>query len=131
MKSFIKVLLFTFLFIFYGCVSISFLPKDESIKYSPTDSVEVYWEEPQESYFIIGKIIVESEDYGEEELFKRLKQKAMEVGAYAIIMTGSNQQSSVYGTPMNGGTLILSGTRRRLEAFAIRFENKEIRNQPQ
>jgi len=126
MKTFIKTLFFISIFIFNGCISISFLPNDESITYSPTDSVKVFWDAPKDSYFIIGKVIVESEDYNEEQLFKRLKQKAMEVGAHAIIMVSSNQQNSIYGTPMNGGTLIISETRRRLEAIAIRFKEREV-----
>jgi hypothetical protein len=92
------------------------LPTDESATYAPTESIKAYWEELQESYTIIGRLSA-GEDSDEETLFKKLKQKAMAMGAHAIIMGGTSQQSSVVGTPMyGGGTLIVpvSSTREAL-----------------
>ena len=122
MQITIKAFLLVFLLTCYGCASITFLPTDESATYAPTESIKVYWEKPQESYTIIGRVSAESEDFDEETLFKKLKQKAMAVGAHAIIMGGTSQQSSVVGIPTyGGGTLIAPVSSTRLEAIAIRF----------
>jgi hypothetical protein len=120
----IKAFLLVFLLTCYGCASITitFLPTDESATYAPTESIKVYWEEPKESYTIIGRVSAESMDLDEETLFKKLKQKAMAAGAHAIIMGGTSQQSSVVGIPMSGGgTLIAPVSSTRLDAIAIRF----------
>ena len=126
MQITIKAFLLVFLLTCYGCApTTSFLPTDESATYAPTESIKVYWEEPKESYTIIGRVSAESMDLDEETLFKKLKQKAMAAGAHAIIMGGTSQQSSVVGTPMSGGgTLIVPVSSTRLEAIAIRFADK-------
>ncbi len=122
MQITIKAFLLVFLLTCYGCTSVAFLPTDESATYAPTESIKVYWEKPQESYTIIGRVSAKSDDSGEEPLFKKLKQKAMAVGAHAIIMGGTSQQSSVVGTPMyGGGTLIVPVSSTRIDAYAIRF----------
>ena len=122
MQITIKAFLLVCLLTCYGCVSTTFLPTDESATYAPTESIKVYWEEPQESYIIIGRVAAESEDLDEETLFKELKQKAMAVGSHAIIMGGTSQQSSVVGTPIyGGGTLIVPVSSTRIDAMAIRF----------
>ncbi len=122
MQITIKAFLLVFLLTCYGCVSTTFLPTDESAIYAPTESIKVYWEEPQKSYTIIGRVSAESEDLDEETLFKELKQKAMAAGAHAIIMGGTSQQSSVVGTPIyGGGTLIVPVSSTRIDAMAIRF----------
>jgi hypothetical protein len=123
MQITIKAFLLVFLLTCYGCApTTSFLPTDESATYAPTESIQVYWKEPQESYTIIGRVSAESEDLDEETLFKELKQKAMAAGAHAIIMGGTTKQSSVVGTPMSGGgTLIVPVSSTRIDAMAIRF----------
>ena len=124
MKPIIKVLFLVSLLALCGCASTTFLPADASVKYAPTDSLKVYWEKPQKPYTIIGRVTIESGDYSEETLFIKLKQKAMAVGAQAIIMEGTSQQSSVVGTPMyGGGTLIVPVTSTRLDAIAIRYKD--------
>ncbi|HEC15602.1 MAG TPA: hypothetical protein ENI99_03375 [Sedimenticola sp.] len=116
--------LLIFITLITGCASVSYLPVDKSITYPPTDNLEVFWKEPNKNYKIIGKISVESGDLGEEELFEELKNKAMAVGAHAIIMGGTSKQSSVVGTPVyGGGTVIVPVTETRLEAIAIRFDD--------
>lgn len=122
MRITIKSFLLVIFLACFGCASITYLPTDESATYSPTESIKVYWETPKEPYTIIGRVSVESEGLSEESLFKKLKQKAMSVGAHAIIMGGTSQQSSVVGTPMyGGGTLIVPVSSTRLDALAIRF----------
>ena len=125
MRIIIKTLFLASLLVLYSCVSTTFLPTDESVKYAPTNSIKVYWEDPQDPYTIIGRVTVESGDYSEETLFIKLKQKAMEVGAHAIIMTGTSQQSSVVGVPVyGGGTIIAPVSSTRLDAIAIHFDVK-------
>ena len=122
MKRIIKPVFLVFLFTCYSCVSTSYLPTDDSVTYAPTGSIKVYWEEPQEPYVIIGRVSAKSEDVKEEKIFKGIKKKAMAVGAHAIIMGGTSQESSVVGIPSNfGGTIIAPVSSTRLAAFAIRF----------
>ena len=122
MRISIKALFPVSILMLAGCVTVNFLPTDESVVYDPTNSVKVFWQDPREEFIVIGRVTVESADYSEEELFKNLKQKAMEVGAHAIIMSGSSQQSSAVGVPVyGGGTIITPVTSRRLEAVAIRI----------
>jgi len=107
-------------FLLSGCVSVSYLPTDETHVYAPTNSLKVYWEKPDFSYAVIGMII--SEDYGEEEkLFSALKKKAMSIGAHGIIMKPPIQQTEIYGYSSPYTRSISSNRRHRLEAFAIRF----------
>lgn len=123
MQITIKTFLLIFLFTFFGCLTnTSFLPTNESAKYAPTESIKAYWEKPEGSYIIIGRVTAEGEELDEETLFKGLKQKAIAVGAHAIIMGDTSRQSSVTGTTMyGGGTLIVTMSTTRLEAIAIRF----------
>jgi hypothetical protein len=114
----IRALVSVFLIICFGCATVSFLPNDESTTYEPTQSVKVYWEKPEEPYVVIGKVAAESVDFGEEVLFKKLKEKAMAAGAHAVIMGGASQESSVVGAPVYGCATVEPG---RLEALAIRF----------
>jgi hypothetical protein len=50
--------------------------------YVPTESIKVYWEEPQEPYIIIGRVSAKSDDLKGENIFKVIKNKAMKVGAH-------------------------------------------------
>ena len=122
----IKAFLLVFLFACTGCASVTFLPTDESVKYPPTDSVEIYWQQPQRPYKIIGKVSAQSEDYGEGTLFKMLKKKAMAAGAHAIIMGGTSQAGSAAGFPAyGGGTYVVPVIQTRIEGIAIRFIEEE------
>ena len=123
MKIKIKALVSLFILSLSGCASITYLPADNSVTYAPTESLRVYWDEPQEPFTIIGRVSAESEDFGEEALFEKLKEKAMAVGAHALIMGSTSQQSSVVGVPAyGGGTIIAPVTSTRLEGTAIRFK---------
>ena len=118
----IKTFLLVFVLACIGCATVTFLPTDETVKYPPTDSVEIYWQQPEKPYKIIGKVSAKSEDYGEGTLFKMLKKKAMAVGAHAIIMGGTGQGTSVVTYPMyGGGATIIPITSTRIEGIAIRF----------
>lgn len=121
----IKLSLLSLFVMLSGCATVNYLPTDDSVAYEPTSTLRVFWKEPSEKHTIIGRLSVESGDFSEEELFLKLKQKAKEIGANAIIMSGTSQQSSVVGVPVyGGGTIIAPVTSTRLEAIAIRFNDK-------
>ena len=114
------------IFLATGCVKIAYLPTDERARYASSNDIEVFWEEPKRPYKIIGRISASSGDFSEEEIFRRLKQRAADEGAHAIIMGGSTQSSSVIGTPLaTGGTLIIPVTKHKIEALVIRWTDKE------
>lgn len=101
-------------FLLSACTTVSFLPTKDTV-YQPTTHVEIYFQEPEEPYIIIGQLIATS-DASSGEAFKYLKNKAMEMGAHAIIMKGAE------GIPMSGELYGIPYIANRLEAFAIRFE---------
>jgi len=109
------------IFFLSGCATISYLPST-SQKFSPTQSVEILWEKPQRSYIELGQISVESADYSEETLFKKLKQKAMEIGADAVII----RSTKPYTKTMGSWVFVGSTTVRRIEALAIKWKSEEI-----
>jgi hypothetical protein len=118
----IKTFLLAFIFACVGCATISFLPTNESVEYPPTDSVEIYWQQPDKPFKIIGRVSAESGDFGEETLFKMLKKKAMAEGAHAIIVGGTSEEGSAVGMPVYGsGTMIVPVIHTRIEGIAIRF----------
>jgi hypothetical protein len=122
----IKYFALVFLLTCVGCATVTFLPTDESATYPPTDSVEIYWDVPQQPYKIIGKVSAKSEDFGEATLFRMMKKKAMAAGAHAIIMGGTSEAGSVVGTPVyGGGTIIVPVVHTRIEGLAIRFVEKD------
>jgi hypothetical protein len=126
MRKKIKAFVLALLFTCFGCATITFLPTDDSAKYPPTDSIEIYWKEPHKPYYIIGKVSAKSEDFGEDTLYKMLKKKAMAAGAHAIIMGGTSQGTSVVTYPMyGGGATFIPITSTRLEGIAIRFVGKD------
>lgn len=101
-------------FLLIACTTVSFLPTKDTA-YTPTNYLYIYYEEPEEPYIIIGQLIAMSE-WDVEDAFWYLKNKAMEIGAHAIIMKsaeGLQNVTSVYVIPY---------TVHRLEALAIRFE---------
>lgn len=117
-----------------GCATASHLPSI-TVTYTPTTSVspttssipttslEILWNEPEKPYVELGKISVKSRGYSEETstLFNRLKQKAMEIGADAVII-GSTQS---YKTAPWGSWLFISGsTVYVIEGLAIKYKEK-------
>ena len=111
-------------FLLSACTTISFLPTKDDITYTPTDHIDIYFKEPEEPYIIIGQLIAVSE-VSVEEAFEYLKNRAMEIGAHAVIMKTAGESSHISGIPSYWGTTIFSYTTDRLEAFAIRFVNQE------
>jgi len=115
-------LLSSVIFLATGCAKLTYLPTEERIHYAPSNDIAVFWEEPKRPYKIIGRISVYSHSLSEEGLFRKLKQRAAEEGAHAIILGGSTQTSSIRGTPAaHGGTVITPVISQRLEALVIRW----------
>jgi len=110
-----------------GCVKMAYLPTDQSVAYPPSSQVEILWKEPERPYTVIGRVSAASSDYGEEELFRRIQERARKEGAQAIIMAGTEESGSVVGIPQaTGGTLIVPTTRRKLQALAIRWVDENF-----
>ncbi len=107
-----------------GCATVTFLPAADSTAYTPTKSLKVYWKEPQRSYTVIGMVSAESTDFDEKTLFGMLKQKAMAIGAHAIVMGGRSRRSSGgVAMPLGTSFVFIPSTSTRIEALAIRFTN--------
>ncbi len=124
MQKAIQALLLIVLLSCPGCATVTFLPTDDSTTYTPTETLKVYWEEPQQPYIVIGKISAESEDFSEKDLFDILKQKAMAIGAHAIIMGGRSRRSSGgVAMPLGTSFVFIPSTSTRIEALAIRLTN--------
>lgn len=126
MQRAIQALLLVILLNCSGCATITFLPADDSATYAPTESLKVYWEEPQRPYMVIGAVSAQSGDFPERVLFEKLKRKAMAAGAHAIIMGKTNYSPTV--VLLSGGTYIAHVI--RIEALAVRFTNEEISKPP-
>ncbi len=105
-----------------GCMSISVLPTADTV-YESTTSLEIYWEKPEKPYFIISKISVRSDVYSEKHLFERIKIKAMESGAHALLMFDTSTNQEIVGFPgYGGGTHIIPFQMITVKALAIRFK---------
>ena len=105
-----------------SCVSVSYLPTDETRSYPPTNSLKVFWEKPDEPYTVLGMLI--AEDHGEEGLFSALKKKAMSIGAHGIIMKSPSQPIRIYGYSSSRYGTLSADSSHRLEALAIRLNEE-------
>ena len=111
-----------------GCISVSYLPSDDSHRYSTTTSLKVFWDEmPDQPYVVLGKLTAQSGDYGEEAIFSKLKKKAMSIGADGLLMGNLSKTTGQLGsfTPSYTGSggygYIIPTETHRMEAIAIRF----------
>jgi uncharacterized protein YceK len=91
-----------------GCSSLTvdYFTSNDSLVYPATDTVQVFWENPDKEYKIIGLITAESMEHSKEKLLEEVERKAMEIGAHGIVIQSSELSPN------------------RVEAFAIRFKNK-------
>jgi len=94
-----------------GCASVNYLPSGQNQYLPSTQSVQVLYEKPQKSYTELGLIICEGDMVSNEALFKKLKQKAMRIGADAIIIRDTEISSDLYG-----------GSFRKIEGLAIKWK---------
>jgi len=122
--KFILTILAVLILFASGCVSVSYLPSDDSRTYPPTTSVKVFWEKPDVPYTVLGMITAESGDVGEEKIFAKLKKRAMKLGAHGLLMGNSSQTASAFGTFNQGTGYVIPIEKHRLEAIAIRFNEE-------
>lgn len=113
-------------FVLIGCATISYLPS-ASRTFAPTTFVEILWEKPQNrSYIILGQIGAESSDFSEETLLKKIKQRAMKIGADAIIMTSTKVYQEPAGSWFEGSGFLFSSSAHRIEGLAIKWNEGKI-----
>lgn len=107
----------------YGCSpSVNFMRYNDS-NYSPTNSVEVIRQKPIDKEFIeLGELSIRVKKgifSNQEDVILKLKEKAKEIGADAIIILGENSEGSVI-VPI--GDLYTSVDKRYLKAIAIKYK---------
>lgn len=106
-------------FMLAGCgISVSYLKIDDTI-YPPTNSIKVFFEEPQEEYVSIGLIKVSSTrsvQDDEQAVFNALKKRAQSFGAQAIIIKSRTSSFNPWGGLLWGARKV------GIEAIAIRFK---------
>lgn len=112
----LRTVCLVFFFGLLGCATVSFLPATNFQSLPPSQSVEILFEKPQKSYIILGKITAESGDISDNSLYKKLKQKAIKVGADAMIMESTRPA----GTDWCGGVV------HRLEGLAIKWQQNPL-----
>jgi hypothetical protein len=101
-----------------ACTTANFKPYTE-MTFPPTTEVEVLLEEPSEPYEVLGELWVDSED---TEGVLKMRQKAMEIGADAIIMVGEVNVGAV-AIPIEGVGAVAVPLNRTY-SVAIRYERE-------
>ena len=124
MKPVIYLLLFFVFLTFTACSpSVNFMKYNED-NYSPTNSVEVLRNKPVEKKFVeLGELSIQVKKgifSNQEEVVLKLKEKAKEIGADAIIILGEESEGSVI-VPI--GNLYTSVDKRFIKAIAIKYKN--------
>lgn len=104
--------------VFAGCSPVTYMPYQE-LGLPPTTEVEVLQEEPTEEYEVLGEMWVPSTD---TKGVLRMREKAMEEGADAIILLGT-QTTGAVAFPLQGGGAI-AATVGRTYAVAIRYKEQ-------
>ena len=104
----------------YGCSpSVNFMRYNEDI-YPPTNSVEVLRSKPvSRDYIELGELSLKIKKSNQNEAVLKLKEKAKEIGADAIILLGENSEGSVL-VPV--GNLYASVDMRYIKAIAIKYK---------
>jgi hypothetical protein len=114
-------ILFVLIFIFGCSPSVNFMKYSED-NYPPTNSIEVLRNKPVEKEFLeIGELSLQINKgifSNQEEAVLKLKEKAKEIGADAIIILGEESEGSVI-VPI--GNLYTSVDKRYLKAIAIKY----------
>jgi hypothetical protein len=93
----------------------------------------VLFERPDRSYVEIGLVIVESDDWSEEKMVEKLRQRARKAGADAVVIRGlgvrqgETATTSAFGGHNHGWASGTAVTRaedvRRMEGLAIRYSD--------
>ena len=106
-----------------GCSpSVNFMRYNDN-NYSPTNSVEVMRKKPVDKEFIeLGELSIRVKKgifSNQEDVVLKLKEKAKEIRADAIIILGEDSEGSVI-VPI--GDLYISVDKRYLKAIAIKYK---------
>lgn len=123
MKTNTIKIIFILLFISGCSPSVNFMKYNED-NYPPTNSVEVLRNKPVEKEFVeLGELSIQVKKGilgNQEEVVLKLKEKAKEIGADAIIILGEESEGSVI-VPI--GKLYTSVDKRYIKAIAIKYKN--------
>lgn len=123
MKTIISVIMFLIMIISGCSPSVNFMKYNDD-NYPPTNSVEVLRNKPVEKEFTeLGELSIQVKKgifSNQEEVVLKLKEKAKEIGADAIIILGEESEGSVI-VPI--GKLYASVDKRFIKAIAIKYIN--------
>ena len=122
MKSNTKITIIFLILLLSACHSVSFISyQDES--YPASSSVEVFRSKPVDKEYIeLGELSLRVKKglFGnQEEVVLKLKEKAKEIGADAIIILGEETEGNVI-VPI--GDLYTSVDKRYIKAIAIKYK---------
>lgn len=117
------IILFSVIFTIYGCSpSVNFMKYIED-NYPATNSVEVLRNKPVEKEYVeLGELSLRVKKglfSNQEEAVLKLKEKAKEIGADAIIILGEDTEGNVI-VPI--GNLYTTVDKRYLKAIAIKYK---------
>ncbi len=113
---FLTISAFTMILVFSGCVTTKYFPVKGAKTYPPTDSVAVYRAYPKQPYEVLGVVSATSPE--KWRLIAKLKEKAMAIGADAIVMKSTKELTQEYTSERKTE---FSTSRTRYEAVAIKF----------
>jgi|SRR5690554_2977710 len=123
MKIIVYLITLSTVFLISCSPSVNFMKYSED-NYPPTNSVEVLRSKPVEKEFIeLGELSLQVKKgifSNQEEAVLKLKEKAKEIGADAIIILGEESEGSVI-VPI--GQLYTSVDKRFIKAIAIKYKN--------
>ena len=123
MKTIIPVIIFSTILLSGCSPSVNFMKYSDD-NYPPTNSVEVLRNKPVEKEFTeLGELSIQVKKgifSNQEEVVLKLKEKAKEIGADAIIILGEESEGSVI-VPI--GNLYTSVDKRFIKAIAIKYKN--------
>lgn len=115
------LIILCFLFLLEGCATVSYLPSNSSRILLPTQTIEIFFEKPQKPYIVLGKVISQSlwsSNMPSRNLLDKLKQKAMQVGADAIIIENVTPHKTISGALF----FISTWTTQKIEGLAIKWK---------
>ena len=118
--------LFLILLLFLGCASTGVVLLDDTIKYTPSENVEILIEKPKRPYKVIAKLETKGiKGTSHTTILESMRQKAKSIGADAIIPTEDASEYQLPGVMYNpwlGGYQTLPGGKVPiLRGYAIKY----------
>jgi hypothetical protein len=117
---FLTISTFTAILTLSGCVTTKYFPVKGAKTYPPTDSVAVFRSYPDRPYEVLGVVSATSPE--KWRLIAKLKEKAMAIGADALVMKSTKEITQEYTSERKTE---FSTSRTRYEAVAIKFKTQE------